>query len=147
MSFAVRVGVSRRVPRLLREESLPTGPLGVKFPDTLPFARQKHEPAGASNPQMSSNRFAGDAPHSADQPPPGIANLIVWPAILDRFRRAALGATLLRCTGKLQREESVIHVVADRLEDITPRLNTLRDRTGDGEPRPKPKPPFAPPTK
>ena len=34
----------------------------------------------------------------------GIANLIVWPQILERFRRAALGATLLRCTGKLQRE-------------------------------------------
>jgi DNA polymerase III alpha subunit len=59
----------------------------------------------------------------------GIANLIVWPQILERFRRAALGATLLRCTGKLQREESVIHVVADRLDDLTPRLNTLRDRT------------------
>ena len=73
----------------------------------------------------------------------GIANLIVWPAILERFRRAALGATLLRCTGKLQREESVIHVVADRLEDMTPRLNTLRDRTGEAESRPAPKPPFA----
>jgi DNA polymerase III alpha subunit len=77
----------------------------------------------------------------------GIANLIVWPAILDSFRRAALGATLLRCTGKLQREESVIHVVADRLEDMTPRLNTLRDRTGEAESRPAPKPPFAPAVK
>ena len=48
----------------------------------------------------------------------GIANLIVWPAILERFRRAALGATLLRCTGKLQREGSVIHVVAERLDDL-----------------------------
>ncbi len=64
----------------------------------------------------------------------GIANLIVWPQILDRFRRAALGATLLRCTGKLQREESVIHVVADRLDDMTPRLNTLRERSGENEP-------------
>jgi DNA polymerase III alpha subunit len=74
----------------------------------------------------------------------GIANLIVWPAILERFRRAALGATLLRCTGKLQREESVIHVVADRLEDMTLRLNTLRDRIGDADaPRPS-KPLFAP---
>jgi error-prone DNA polymerase len=75
----------------------------------------------------------------------GIANLIVWPAILERFRRAALGASLLRCIGKLQREESVIHVVADRLEDMTPRLNTLRDRTDEAvDPRPAPKPPFAP---
>ena len=92
---------------------------------------------------MSPNGSAGYAPHSADQPPAGIANLIVWPAILDRFRRAALGATLLRCTGKLQREESVIHVVADRLADMTPRLNTLRDRTGEPEPRPLRKPPPA----
>jgi error-prone DNA polymerase len=73
----------------------------------------------------------------------GIANLIVWPQILERFRRAALGATLLRCTGKLQREESVIHVVADRLADMTPRLNTLRDRTGATEPLPLRKPPLA----
>jgi len=73
----------------------------------------------------------------------GIANLIVWPQILERFRRAALGATLLRCTGKLQREESVIHVVADRLDDLTPRLNTLRERTGEAEPGPLRKPPFA----
>ena len=92
---------------------------------------------------MSRNGSAGYAPHSADQPPAGIANLIVWPAILDRFRRSALGATLLRCTGKLQREESVIHVVADRLDDLTPRLNTLRDRAGEAEYRPMRKPPLA----
>jgi error-prone DNA polymerase len=74
----------------------------------------------------------------------GIANLIVWPQILERFRRAALGATLLGCRGKLQRAESVIHIVADRLEDMTPRLNTLRDRTADTRLRPPPKPPLAP---
>ena len=77
----------------------------------------------------------------------GIANLILWPAILERFRRAALGATLLRCTGKLQREQSVIHVVAERLEDMTSRLNTLRERTGDDIARPAAKPPFAVPVK
>ena len=65
----------------------------------------------------------------------GIANLIVWPAILERFRRAALGATLLYCRGRLQREESVIHLVAEDLRDMTARLNTLRDRTGDDLPQ------------
>ncbi|HEV2099487.1 MAG TPA: OB-fold nucleic acid binding domain-containing protein [Stellaceae bacterium] len=64
----------------------------------------------------------------------GIANLVIWPPILERFRRAVLGATLLRCTGKLQREQGVIHLVADHLEDLTSRLNTLRNRTGDTEP-------------
>ncbi len=77
----------------------------------------------------------------------GIANLIVWPAILERFRRAALGATLLRCTGKLQREQSVVHIVAERLDDWTARLNTLRDRTGEDVPCPAAKPPFAVPVK
>jgi hypothetical protein len=52
-------------------------------------------------------------------------------------------ALLLRCPGKLQREESVIHVVAERLDDLTPRLHTLRDRTGDVETRRSPKSLFA----
>jgi error-prone DNA polymerase len=75
----------------------------------------------------------------------GIANLIVWPDTLERFRRATLGATLLYCRGRLQREQGVIHIVADDLRDWTGRLNTLRDRTGD-EPLPLPaKPAFARP--
>jgi error-prone DNA polymerase len=61
----------------------------------------------------------------------GIANLILWPPILERFRRAALGATLLGCAGKLQREQSVIHIVAERLADLTPRLDALRELGGD----------------
>ena len=73
----------------------------------------------------------------------GIANLIVWPATLERFRRAALGATLLYCRGRLQREESVIHIVAEDLKDWTRRLNTLRDRTGNEPPSSARKPPFA----
>jgi error-prone DNA polymerase len=60
----------------------------------------------------------------------GIANLIVWPPILERFRRIVLGATLIYCKGRLQREEGVIHVVAEDLRDLTPRLQTLRARTG-----------------
>src|SRR5438105_10556462 len=77
----------------------------------------------------------------------GIANLIVWPAVLERFRRAALGATLLYCRGKLQREEGVIHIVAEDLKDMTARLDTLRERTGrdrtDDEPLHAIKSPFA----
>jgi DNA polymerase III alpha subunit len=58
----------------------------------------------------------------------GIANLIIWPPILERFRRIVLGATLLQCRGRLQREEGVIHLVAEDLKDLTPCLNMLRDR-------------------
>ena len=67
----------------------------------------------------------------------GVANLIVWPQTLERFRRAVLGASLLACSGRLQREEGVIHVVAERLEDLSRRLNTLRHHA--------PQPPLAKP--
>jgi len=68
----------------------------------------------------------------------GIANLIIWPPILERFRRTVLGATLLYCKGRLQREEGVIHVVADDLRDLTPRLQTLRERSGAEHPNAAP---------
>jgi error-prone DNA polymerase len=57
----------------------------------------------------------------------GVANLIVWPTIFERFRRVVLGATLVACTGKLQREGLVIHVVAEKLVDLTHRLAVLRE--------------------
>jgi error-prone DNA polymerase len=62
----------------------------------------------------------------------GVANLIIWPPILERYRRTVLGATLLYCRGRLQREEGVIHVVAGELRDFTPRLKTLRGRDSRG---------------
>jgi error-prone DNA polymerase len=63
----------------------------------------------------------------------GVANLIVWPGVYARFRRALLGATLLACTGRLQREGAVIHVVAERLDDWSPMLASLRAAPGHGD--------------
>jgi DNA polymerase III alpha subunit/very-short-patch-repair endonuclease len=57
----------------------------------------------------------------------GIANVIIWPKIFERYRAVVLGARLMRVTGKLQSEQSVIHVVAERLEDLTPLLSLLSD--------------------
>ncbi len=58
----------------------------------------------------------------------GVANLIVWPPIFERFRRAAMSAGFLLCKGRLQKEEGVIHVVAERLDDWTGRLCALYER-------------------
>jgi len=57
----------------------------------------------------------------------GIANVIVWPNIFERFRRTVIGAKLLAVTGKLQREGDVIHLVADQLVDWTPSLSALTE--------------------
>ncbi len=56
----------------------------------------------------------------------GIANLILWSPVFEAYRRVALGASLLGCVGRLQREGIVIHIVAEQLIDLSPRLRQLR---------------------
>ncbi|MBI2825754.1 MAG: error-prone DNA polymerase [Planctomycetia bacterium] len=48
----------------------------------------------------------------------GVANLIVRPAIWQRYRRAAKGAAALVAHGKLERQGEVIHVLVNRLDDL-----------------------------
>jgi len=55
----------------------------------------------------------------------GVANVIVWPPVFERFRRVVLGARLLAIDGILQREGLVIHVIARRLRDLSDRLALL----------------------
>ena len=57
----------------------------------------------------------------------GIANLVVWPAVFERFRRVVLGAQLMAVRGKVQKEGLVIHVVADTLIDRTDLLRRLAE--------------------
>src|SRR5690606_8008779 len=66
----------------------------------------------------------------------GIANVIVWPKLLERYRSAVFGAKLLCVTGELQREGIVIHVVARRMRDLTDRLAALADGTDGARPAP-----------
>jgi error-prone DNA polymerase len=55
----------------------------------------------------------------------GVANLVVWPKTFERYRREVMTARLIRVTGELQREGIVIHVIAQRMEDLTDRLRAL----------------------
>jgi error-prone DNA polymerase len=59
-----------------------------------------------------------------------IANTIVWPTIFESFRPIVLGARLISVTGKLQNESGVIHVVAERVEDLTALLRRLSQDHG-----------------
>jgi error-prone DNA polymerase len=57
----------------------------------------------------------------------GVANVIVWPKVFERFRPIVLGARYVMASGWMQEEKSVIHVVADQLDDLTPLLARLTD--------------------
>jgi len=55
----------------------------------------------------------------------GSVNIIVWQAVLEKFRREALGSSLLAVYGVWQREGEVQHLVANRLVDVTRLLGEL----------------------
>ncbi len=57
----------------------------------------------------------------------GIANAVVWPKTLERFRKVVMGARLIVIHGRIQRHEDIIHVVSQRLEDLTPLLRRLSE--------------------
>ncbi|MDQ0330392.1 MULTISPECIES: error-prone DNA polymerase [Phyllobacteriaceae] len=54
-----------------------------------------------------------------------VANIIFWARTFDRYRPVIMGARFVRVTGKLQCESDVIHIVADKIEDLTPWLSSL----------------------
>ncbi len=57
----------------------------------------------------------------------GIANAIVWKPCFEKYRSIVLGARLVRVDGRVQSQSGVIHLVAHRLEDLTPWLASLSE--------------------
>jgi error-prone DNA polymerase len=57
----------------------------------------------------------------------GIANAVVWPKTLERFRKVVMGARLIVIHGRIQRHEDIIHVVSQRLEDRSDWLALLSE--------------------
>jgi error-prone DNA polymerase len=61
----------------------------------------------------------------------GIANIVVWPKVFETYRRTVLSSRMAAIEGKLQREGLVVHVIADRVTDLTPLLHTLAEEKHD----------------
>jgi error-prone DNA polymerase len=58
----------------------------------------------------------------------GIANIVVWPKVMERFRKEVMGARLIMVEGHIQSSpEQVTHLVAERLFDRSRELVTLAD--------------------
>ena len=57
----------------------------------------------------------------------GNVNVIVWSTVLQQFRAALLQGQLLKIKGIVEREGSVIHVVAGHVEDATHMLQGMAD--------------------
>ncbi len=55
----------------------------------------------------------------------GVANLVIWPKLFDHFRPVIMSSRLLVVHGRMQTDGRVIHVVAERLENRSDRLDAL----------------------
>jgi error-prone DNA polymerase len=64
----------------------------------------------------------------------GIANLIVWPKAFERLRAIVIGARFVVATGKLQSESGVVHLIVQRMEDLTPMLGLLSREGPEADP-------------
>lgn len=57
----------------------------------------------------------------------GIANLVVWPDTMEKYRKVVMGARLIEVHGRVEYDEDVLHVIAVNLVDATDRLQHLSD--------------------
>ncbi len=60
----------------------------------------------------------------------GVANLIIWPSLFRKQRRLILSASMLACRGFVQKADSVVHVIAERLTDRSDLLRSVGEREG-----------------
>ncbi|HEX8915304.1 MAG TPA: PHP domain-containing protein [Humisphaera sp.] len=61
----------------------------------------------------------------------GIANLIVRPAVYDKYKQAAKHGTLVEAQGIVERQGDVIHVMVKKMEDLTYLVEGLSNRSRD----------------
>ena len=58
----------------------------------------------------------------------GIANLVVWAKVFEKYRRTVLAASMMAVRGRIQREGDVVHLVAHQLTDLSAELASVGDR-------------------
>ena len=57
----------------------------------------------------------------------GVANVVIWPKIVERDRAIVMGARIIQVKGYIQRADNVTHLVARRLIDRTNDLSLLSE--------------------
>jgi error-prone DNA polymerase len=60
----------------------------------------------------------------------GTANLVIWPSLYEKQRQVVHGAHMLAVEGRIQREGLVVHIVADKLIDLSDHLAGIGEAEG-----------------
>ncbi len=57
----------------------------------------------------------------------GIVNLVIWPDMMEKYRKVIMGSRLMEVRGRVEYDDEVIHVIATHLADATDQLHRLSD--------------------
>jgi error-prone DNA polymerase len=57
----------------------------------------------------------------------GVANLVIWPDTMAKYRKVVMGSRLMEVRGRVEYDDDVIHVIATHLVDATSELGKLAD--------------------
>ena len=57
----------------------------------------------------------------------GVANVVIWPDLMEKQRKVIMGARLMEVRGRVEYDDEVVHVIATHLTDATPSLHALSD--------------------
>jgi len=57
----------------------------------------------------------------------GVVNLVIWPDLMEKYRRIVMTARLLEVRGRVEYDDEVIHVIAHHLVDASHQLQLLSD--------------------
>lgn len=122
--------------------------LRPKLPESLPKDRLQHSNGRVTVTGLVITRLrpgtASDVIFLTLEDETGTANVVVWKQVYETFRKAVIAAGLLRVAGRIERDGSVVHLIAERIEDMSPLLSTLgrpvmietNDRRADKTKRP-----------
>ncbi|MFM5893679.1 MAG: error-prone DNA polymerase [Novosphingobium sp.] len=57
----------------------------------------------------------------------GVANIVIWPDLMEKQRKVIMGARLMEVRGRVEYDDEVVHVIATHLTDATEALHALSD--------------------
>ncbi|HRO69289.1 MAG TPA: hypothetical protein PK951_02885, partial [Chitinophagaceae bacterium] len=63
----------------------------------------------------------------------GVANLVIFQAIFEKFQKAVLQSRLIMAEGRLQREGDVTHVIVSACHDFSNMLSRLSSEPNEQE--------------
>jgi error-prone DNA polymerase len=55
----------------------------------------------------------------------GVANIVIWPHVMEKNRLAVLGSRMVEIEGRVQQEDNVTHIIAEKITDRSAWLDAL----------------------